>query len=293
MNTKSKILIAFVLNVFFSIFEFIGGMFCGSISILSDAIHDMGDALSIGLSYVMEKKSETKPDNKYTYGYRRYSVLGGLITTIILISGSLLVIINSIQRFISPTQIQYDQMIVIAIIGCIINFIAAKLTHSHHSINQKAVSLHMMEDMLGWISVLIGAMIMKFTKWSFIDPCISIIISIFIMYHAIKNIVIITNMFLIKAPSNINIEHIKHSLIILPGIKDVHHIHVWSLDEANVVATLHVVAEYNSGMKKMIKQTLKKHGISHATIEFENFDEHCHDIECCPHISECGCGHHH
>jgi cobalt-zinc-cadmium efflux system protein len=293
MNTKSKILIAFILNVFFSIFEFIGGMFCGSISILSDAIHDMGDALSIGLSYIMERNSEKKPDNKYTYGYRRYSVLGGLITTIILISGSILVIINSIQRFISPTQIQYDQMIVIAIIGCIINFIAAKLTHSHHSINQKAVSLHMMEDMLGWIAVLIGAIVIKFTNWSFIDPCISILISIFILYHAIKNVIAITSMFLIKTPSNINIINLKQSLVLLPGIKDVHHIHVWALDEANIIASMHVVAEYSSGMKNMIKQTLKKHGINHSTIEFENINEHCHDKECNPNISECKCGHHH
>ena len=293
MKVKTRILIAFILNIFFSIFEFIGGLLCGSISILSDSIHDMGDAISIGLSYIMEKRSEKSPDSKYTYGYKRYSILGGLITTIILVCGSIIMIIHSIQRFFSPIPVQYNQMIIIAIIGCIINFWAAKITHSHNSINQKAVSLHMMEDMFGWISVLIGAIIMKFTNWSFIDPCISIIISIFIMYHAIKNIVLITNMFLIKTPSNISIIDIKHSLIILPGIKDVHHIHVWSLDEANVIATVHVVAEYNPAIKKVIKQTLKKHGINHATIEFENFDEHCHDIECCPHTSECSCGHNH
>ncbi len=293
MKSKTRILIAFILNIAFSIFEFIGGTICGSISIISDAIHDLGDAGSIGISLFMEKISEKNPDNKYTYGYRRYSILGGLITTIILIIGTIIVITNAIHRLINPIGINLNGMILFAIVGCIINFIAAKLTHSNHSINQKAVSLHMMEDMLGWIAVLISAIIMKLTNWFWIDPIISIILSIFIAYHAIKNMLAIISMFLLKTPTNINIDHIKESIAIIPGVKDIHHIHVWSLDEVNNIATLHVVAPYSASLKQMIKQTLERHRITHSTIEFENEQEHCHDKQCHIKQDKCECCHHH
>lgn len=292
MKSKTRILFAFILNIFFSVFEFIGGNICGSVSIISDSIHDLGDALSIGISLLMENISDKKPNDKYTYGYKRFSILGGLITTLILIIGAVIVITNAIHRFTHPVNINYDSMIIFAIIGCVINFIAAKLTHSNHSINQKAVSLHMMEDLFGWIAVLISAIIMRFTDWSFIDPIISILLSLFIIYHAIKNLLLIVNIFTIKTPAKFNIEHIKNSIVIIPGIKDIHHIHIWALDEYNYIATMHVVAEYNSGLKRTIKSTLKKHGITHSTIEFENINEDCHDKECSLHI-ECHCGHHH
>ena len=294
MSGKIRILIAFILNLFFAIFEFIGGMFTGSVAILSDAIHDVGDAASIGISYIMEKISEKPANKRYTYGYRRFSVLGGFITTIILLVGSVIMIINSINRLINPININYDGMIVLAIVGCIINFIAGKITHHGHSINQKAVSLHMLEDMLGWIIVLIGSIIMKFTSWNWIDPILSILVSIFIGYHAIKTLIQITNVFLIKTPKHINLDIIKASLILLPGISDVHHIHVWTLDGETILASMHIVVnEYNSGLKNMIKQTLQKRGIDHTTIEFETINEKCKEHDCHIKHVECHCGHHH
>lgn len=294
MSERIRILIAFILNLFFSIFEFIGGIVTGSVSILSDAIHDVGDAVSIGISYLMEKISERPADKTYTYGYRRFSVLGGLITTLILLIGSVLMILSSINRIINPIDINYDGMIVLAVIGCIINFIAGKITHHGHSINQKAVSLHMLEDMFGWIIVLIGAVVMKFTNWYFIDPILSIVMSIFIGYHAIKTLIQITNVFLIKAPTNINIDIVKASLILLPGISDVHHIHVWTIDGETVLASMHIVVnEYNSGLKNIIKQTLQKRGIDHVTIEFETINEKCKERDCVIKHVDCHCGHHH
>ena len=149
MKTEKNILIAFILNLSFSIFEFIGGIFTGSVAIISDAIHDIGDATSIGIAFLLEKKSKKKPDNKYTYGYIGYSVIGGFITTLILLLGSFAVIYNSIQRIINPTEINYNGMIVFAIIGIIVNLIASMLTYKGDSLNQKAVNLHMLEDVLG------------------------------------------------------------------------------------------------------------------------------------------------
>ena len=193
MKTEKNILIAFLLNLSFSIIEFIGGAITNSVAIISDSIHDMGDAVSIGLSYFLERKSTKKPDNKYTYGYLRYSVLGSIITTFILISGSILVIYNAILRLFNPVEINYNGMIIFAVIGVLINFLAAYFTKEGDSLNQKAVNLHMLEDVMGWIIVLIGAFIIKFTNITIIDPIMSILVSLFILINAIGNLKSIIN----------------------------------------------------------------------------------------------------
>ena len=164
MKSDKKILVAFILNLLFSIFEFIGGTISNSVAIISDSIHDLGDSLSIGISYFLEKKSNKKPDHKFTYGYKRYSVIGSVITTLILLVGSVLVIYNAIIRIIDPKDINYNGMIIFAAIGVVINFLAAYFTKDGHSLNQKAVNLHMLEDVLGWAIVLFGAIVMRFTN---------------------------------------------------------------------------------------------------------------------------------
>ena len=158
-KTERNILIAFILNITFSIFEFVGGIFTNSAAILSDSIHDLGDAASIGISYFMEKKSKKQADNKYTYGYVRYSVLGGVITTSILLVGSVLVILNAVDRIINPVEVNYQGMIIFGVVGVVLNTIAALVTRKGDSINQKAVNLHMLEDVLGWVVVLVGAIV--------------------------------------------------------------------------------------------------------------------------------------
>lgn len=149
MKTEKNILIAFILNLAFSLFEFVGGLFTGSVAIISDAVHDLGDAASIGISYFLEKKSKKQPDEEYTYGYARYSVIGSVITTLILLFGSALVIYNAASRIISPAEINYDGMIIFAVVGVCVNLGAALFTHGGDSLNQKAVNLHMLEDVLG------------------------------------------------------------------------------------------------------------------------------------------------
>ena len=280
MKTERNILFAFLLNLFFSIFEFFGGLFTHSIAILSDSIHDLGDALSIGISYFFEKKSKQKPDNKYTYGYIRYSVLGGFITTMVLLISSSIVIYNAIKRIINPIEINYQGMIILAIFGVIINFIAAYLTHEKGSINQKAVNLHMLEDVLGWIIVLIGAIVMKFTNIKILDPIMSICVAIFIIIQAIKNLIQIIDLFLEKTPKDINIDHIKKHLYEIQDIENIHHIHIWSIDGYNNYATMHIVTKsYDiKNIKKKIREELKEFGIIHVTLEIE--DEICEDIEC-------------
>ena len=230
MKTDKNILVAFIINLLFSIVEFIGGAFTNSVAIISDAVHDMGDSISIGISYLLEKKSKQKPDKNYTYGYIRYSIIGSLITTIILIVGSILVIYNAIKRIINPVDINYNGMLILALLGVIINYIAVRVTHKGHSLNQKAINLHMLEDVFGWAIVLVGAIIMKFTKIYILDPILSIIVSCYIFIHALRNLKQTIDIFLEKTPSNINIDDVKKTLKEIEGVKDIHHVHFWSID---------------------------------------------------------------
>ena len=294
MKTQSKILVAFILNLAFSIFEFIGGAITGSVAIISDAIHDVGDAMSIGISYFLEKKSKKQPDDTYTYGYARFSVIGGVITTVILLVGSAAVIYNAILRIISPVPINYDGMIIFAIFGVVVNFLAAYFTSGGHSINQKAVNLHMLEDVLGWALVLVGAIIMRFTDISIIDPLMSIGVAVFILINAVRNLKEVIDLFLAKLPPHLRIEEIKEHICEIDGVLGVHHIHIWSMDGQSNYATMHVVCSGDSHeIKHKIREELKEHGIGHVTLELEGEGEKCCEEHCHVHHDEESHGHHH
>lgn len=293
MKTEKNILIAFILNLAFSIFELIGGAMTNSVAIISDAIHDIGDAISIGISYFLEKKSKKQPDENYTFGYARYSVIGSVITILILLFGSVMVIYNAAIRVFNPVEINYNGMIIFAVIGTVVNFGAAYFTKDGNSLNQKAVNLHMLEDVLGWVVVLIGAVVMRFTDISIIDPIMSIAVALFIFINAIKNLKRALDLFLEKAPYGISVEEIKEHVSEIEGVIDVHHIHIWSMDGHNNYASMHVVTEADAQkVKAEIREELKEHGIGHVTLELESKDEDCHEEHC--HVEhEASTGHHH
>ncbi len=294
LKTDRKILVAFILNLSFSIFEFIGSIFTGSVAIMSDAVHDLGDAVSIGISYVLERKSKKQPDETFTYGYSRYSVIGSVITTLILLVGSIMVIYNAISRIISPIEINYNGMIAFAVVGVIVNFGAAYFTHGGHSLNQRAVNLHMLEDVLGWVVVLIGAVVMRFTNFAYIDPIMSICVSVFIFINAIKNLKISVDLFLEKAPQHISASEIKEHIINIDGVLDVHHIHIWSMDGQSNFATMHIVTDTeHHKIKEAIREELREHGIGHTTLELEDKNEHCNEKECRIELQESHTAHHH
>lgn len=292
MKTERNIFIAFLLNLSFSVFEFFGGIITGSVAIISDAVHDIGDAASIGVSYFLERKSKKQPDEIYTYGYTRYSVIGSVITTLILLVGSAAVIYNAIIRIINPTEINYNGMIIFAIVGVVVNLAAAFFTREGDSLNQKAVNLHMLEDVLGWIVVLIGAVVMRFTDIRIIDPIMSIGVALFIFINAIRNLKDAVDLFLEKAPENVDIGEIKEHISEIEGVLNVHHIHIWSMDGHNNFATMHIVtnADHHK-VKDAVREELKEHGIGHATLELETEGEHCHNEHC--HIETESHGHHH
>lgn len=281
MKTEKNILIAFLLNFCFSIFELIGGVVTNSFAILSDSFHDLMDSISIGVSYILERISKKKPDNEYTYGYTRYSILGSLITTCILLVGSLLVFINAFKRIFNPITINYNGMIIFAIVGVIVNIFAYFYTKDGSSLNQKSVYLHMLEDVLNWVIVLTGAIVMKFTNFVILDSLLSIGVSIFIFINALNNLKKVVDLFLEKTPSEIKVEHIKEELLKVKGIEDIHHIHIWSLDGINNYATMHVITNKNSiEIKNQIRKKLKEDNINHVTIELEQSNETCREQTC-------------
>jgi cobalt-zinc-cadmium efflux system protein len=289
MKSEKKILFAFLLNLAFSVFEFVGGIITGSVAILSDAIHDIGDAGSLGISYFLEKKSKEKENESYTYGYGRYSVLGALITNLILLAGSVIVVFNAVDRILRPVEMNYNGIIIFAVVGVIVNFLAARLTHDGHSLNQKAVNLHMIEDVLGWLVVLVGAVIMRVTDWAIIDPLMSIAVAIFILVHVVKNLKEVFEIFLEKIPNGITVEEIQEHISEIEGVLHVHHIHIWSMDGYHSYASMCVVSDENPQViKEHVKEELYEHGISYVTIEIESSREFeqtkaHHKGHCCQH----------
>ncbi len=286
-DSKENIKIAFFLNLIFSALEAIGGFLTNSISIFTDSIHDLGDSFSIGISYLLEKKSQKSADNTYTFGYLRYSLLGAIITSMVLITGSIVVLYNAIPRLIHPEEINHDAMIIFAIFGVFINGYAAYKTSRSHNHNEKSINLHMLEDVLGWIAVLIGSIFIKLYNWIIIDPILSILIALYILYHVYRNIKEVFDIFMEKVPKNINIEAITKDIEnYKDSIKDIHHIHVWSLDGINncMTAHIHLNKELNKdeiiALKKEIKKKLLSYDIHHATLEIEYSSEKCDNKKC-------------
>ncbi|MBR4863824.1 MAG: cation transporter [Oscillospiraceae bacterium] len=290
MKTERNILVAFLLNMLFSVFELVGGIYTGSVAILSDSLHDLGDALSIGAAWLLERKSKRSPDDTHTYGYGRYSVLGSIFTSVILLLGSAAVIYNAACRLLVPTDIDYNGMILFAVVGVVVNLVAAFVTREGDSMNQRAVNLHMLEDVLGWLVVLAGAVIMRFTDLRVLDPILSIGVAVFILVHAGKNLQEAVTLFLEKTPKGVDMDALRKQLTAIEGVTSVHHIHVRSLDGVRHCASLHAVISGDAhGIKDAIRHRMEAFGIVHVTIETEAPGEHCHEEAC----TLSGAEHHH
>ena len=214
------------------------------------------------------------------------------LTAVILLFGSAMVIYNAVRRLFEPVEINYNGMIIFAIVGVILNFVAAYVTRDGKSMNQKAVNLHMLEDVLGWVVVLIGAVIMRFTDIAIIDPIMSIGVALFILVNALKNLKEVIDLFLEKIPGGISVEEICEHICEIDGVLDVHHIHIRSIDGQSNSATMHIVTDADAhSIKHLVREELAEHGIVHATLELERSDEDCHDKHC--HIERKQEGNHH
>lgn len=280
-ESEKNISYAFFLNLGFTIIEIIGGLLTNSVAILSDAIHDFGDSISLGLAWYLQKVSKKQSDNKYSYGYRRFSLLGAIINSVVLLVGSILILSETIPRIIHPQEPDIQGMFVLAILGIVVNGAAVIRLRKGSSLNEKVVSLHLWEDVLGWVAILIGSVIMYFFDVPVIDPILSVLISIYILIHVFRNINTSMRIILQGTPVEIDIDEIKEELLSFEEISEIHDLHLWSIDGNYHVVTTHVVIkealamEQLAALKTKIRLKLEELNIQHATIEFETKDEIC------------------
>lgn len=281
-HTSAKnIKVAFFLNLGFTVLEIIGGFYVNSVSILSDALHDLGDSLSLGISWYLHNRSKKEADNKFTFGYSRFSILGALINSVVLMGGSVYVIIEAVKRLIHPEASDAKGMLIFAIIGIAVNGYAAfKLSHGT-SLNERVVSWHLIEDVLGWAAVLVVSIVMLFTDAPYLDPALSLAITLFILYNVIKRLKETFIILLQGTPEGIDPEKIKMEILAIPNIASLHNMNVWSLEGENHVFTAHIKLNSVTGFtevldaKRKVKDLLKKYPFSQYTIEVELTDEMC------------------
>lgn len=271
MHIQRNILIAFLLNLGFSVFECFGGLITGSVAILSDAVHDLGDALAIGVSWFLERKSHRPPDDRYPYGYARFSVLGSAFTCGILLLGSVGVTVGAAGRLLHPIPIRTEGMLLFAVVGVAVNLIAAFVTRRGDSLNQKAVNLHMLEDVLTWTVVLVGAAVMRLTGWVVLDPLVSIGVAVYVFIRAAGHLRAVLEIFLEKAPAACPLAAVKAALLAVEGVRAVRRLQIRSIDGYTHAAEVCLVTDRDSAsVKEAIRAALAAWSILQVTIEVES-----------------------
>ncbi|MBP9477224.1 MAG: cation transporter [Sebaldella sp.] len=274
-NETKNIKMVFFLNLAFTIIEFIGGSLTNSVAIMSDAVHDFGDCFTLASSWFLEEYSTKKDDKKYTYGYRRYALIGAVINSVILFIGSIFIIIEAAKRIGEPQEVESLGMIFLAVIGVLVNGLAALKLKSTKKITERTVMLHLLEDVLGWVAVLIASICIWLFNITFLDPILSLLIAAFILSNVYKNFKETAKIFLQAVPDGYDILNLQVKMKRIKGVLDIHDIHLWSLDGVNNIISLHCVVIKDLDIEKVnkIKLKLKRYlnhiRINHATIEIE------------------------
>ena len=280
-SSSRNIRLAFFLNAGFALLEIAGGLWTNSVAILSDALHDLGDSLSLGLAWMLDEVADKERDERYSYGYKRFSLLGAFLNIVILFAGSIWVLTKSIPRLLHPEPVHASGMLLFAIVGITINGLAAIRLKRDHSLNARVVALHLLEDVLGWAAVLIVSITLLFTKILILDALLSIGITLFILYNVIRNLKKTGQLFLQAIPEKIDTRMIDEQILALKHVKSTHHTHCWSLDGEHHVLSTHVVLEDGTTQEAIeqtkcdIREIAIKLGFIHITIETEFEGEHC------------------
>ena len=278
-SSVRNIITAFALNLSFAVIELIGGLLTNSVAILSDALHDFGDSLSLGVAYYLQKKSEKKGDKFYSYGYKRFSLLGSIFISVVLLVSSVFIVEESIRRIITPQETNAQGMFILAILGIIVNGAAVLRMHKGKSHNERAVTLHMMEDLLGWLAVLAASFIMIFIDVPVIDPILSIAITVWVLFNVYRNLKETFRIMLQEVPKDIDINKIEKELLKIDGVKSIHDLHIWTLDGEKHIMTVHIVSglpldsETVKRLKYEARKSILELNINHITVEIEGENE--------------------
>lgn len=271
-SAERKMLIVFFLNLFFSIAEFFFGSIFSSQAILSDAVHDLGDAMSIGLAYFFEKISNKEATHEFSYGYRRFSLLGALVTSVVLIVGGTLIIIDTIPKLLSPSPVHHTGVFWVAVGAIMINGISVLLMSQGESANERLLNIHLFEDLFGWLLVLLMSIVLRYTDWYILDPLLSLAIAGWILYMTIPEFIRISKIFLQAVPDNINLNKLREDIEALEDIQVLSHFHIWSTDGDQHMMSLTVTTPSNSQhtheqIKQKIRRLVLEYELSHITIE--------------------------
>ena len=279
MKTKHAVWIAFFLNLSYAIVEFIAGGIFGSSAVLADSVHDLGDAIAIGISAFLESISNREEDSHYTLGYKRFSLLGAMVTAVILMTGSVLVILENITKLFHPQPVNDEGILWLGIIAVSINVLASLVIRKGQTKNESILSLHFLEDTLGWVAVILMAIVLRFTDWYILDPLLSLAISIFILSKAIPRFWSTLRIFLDAVPEGVDIKQVKNDLEQLDNVASINQLNLWTMDGLEKNAIVHVCLKRMEQMevcKEAIRASLKERGFQNVTIEVdEDLATHC------------------
>lgn len=272
-ETTKKMMIVFYLNLFFSIIEFVFGFMFNSMAIISDAVHDLGDAMSVGAAGYFQKASTKEANDRYSFGHQRFSLLGAIVTSVVLLVGSVIVIFHSIPRILSPEPVFYQGMFWLAIFAIAANGFSAWLMSRGHSHNESLLNLHMMEDLLGWLGVLVVSIVLYFTDWYFLDPLLSVCVALFIMIKTWPLFKDTVEIFLEATPKTISKQKIEDALMASEEVTNCSHLHIWSIDGQEHALTVTLSTGQSDSIKlEKVKESIRKdlalNNITHSTIEF-------------------------
>lgn len=270
-----------MLNLGFSLVELVGGMYAGSVAVVADAVHDFGDGLALFLAWCMEGIAGKKSDERFSYGYRRVSLLSALVTSFFLVASSIFVIIQAVPRLMNPVQPKTGWMLGMAILGIAVNAVAASRLHAGQTMNERVLSWHLVEDLLGWVVVAISSVVMMFVDLPIIDPVLSLVFVAFILFNVLRNLRSTLVLFLQGTPEHMNTDALRAAIMEVPGVAGVHDMHVWSLDGAHHVLTMHLVVDAADlpvieAIKARVKEVVHSAGDHiHPTIEVESAPGSC------------------
>lgn len=282
--STSNIAVAFFLNLAFTIIEFIGGLYTNSLAIMSDALHDLGDSISLGLAWYFQKLSNRKATEKYSYGFKRFSLLGAIVNSVILVVGSVFIIAEAIPRIMDPEESDAFGMMWLALLGILVNGLAVLRLRKGKSLNERVVGLHLLEDVLGWIAVLIASIAMQFWHIPVLDPILSLLIALYVLINVFKNIKESVRIILQATPKGISIDAIKRELISLEEVRNVHDCHIWTLDGEYNIFTSHIQVireNFTWNESKELKEKIRKllhdkFHLEHVTLELEFDSQDCY-----------------
>ena len=277
-SSERRISTAFFLNLAFTLIEIAGGIWTNSMAVLSDALHDLGDSVALGLTWHFARVSKQRGDETFTFGYRRFSLLGALVMSIALFAGGVVVLFQAIPRIFTPETTNAPGMFALAVVGILVNGIAALRMHGGRSVGERIVTWHFVEDVLGWVAVLVASIVMWFRDVPILDPILSIGITIYVLWNVGVRLKETLSILLQAVPTDVDLERVEETIRQTPGVCNVHHTHIWTQDGEHHVLTAHVVVEnadsYDavSVIRSSIKSDLSGLGIQHATIEVEAND---------------------